>query len=353
VREGGVLVVTFDKIGETWDVVQTWPEPDRSRFYRLLTAPEERGWFQACATAVAARSSPSTPFRGWENCIDALDPDRSQIARAHLECARAACCAYDYKSEDLLRHAWEAVGLFEDARENFVYDRQTQQMDYDPVTQPRDPLDWPGLATALDKAWPPAHSHWTPTGNLDVKVQYLVDDAFTMLAREEAPKGKDDQPLQGWHQYVAEAWNLTRAMLGADRSVSKTVETQVLLVKEQPAPDEEAGKGLLVRLTLECIPDGIGAFYPAPALAFVTRPRIRRPRLGPRGGEVSNEFRDSEYHACTIVREQLKLWDRPCDVRWNLKARDPQVSLPLQLSGPSAGLAFALGLGQALLPEAR
>jgi hypothetical protein len=59
------------------------------------------------------------------------------------------------------------------------------------------------------------------------------------------------------------------------------------------------------------------------------------------GGQVS-----------TIVRERLNVWDQPCDVRWTIKSRNPGRPLPLQLSGPSVGLAFTMGLGQVLLPEA-
>jgi hypothetical protein len=279
-----------------------------------------------------------------------MHKEQSLIARAHITCARAALAAVAYKSEELLRDAWDAIGLFENARENFIYDTTLGRTDYTPAAGPSGELDWPSLAVALDKTWPAAQSHWTPRGDLDAKARFLIDAAFKMLAeRKTHDIGNDDRRLQDSRQYLVAAWDLVLTLLGAARIVSRKVETHVLLVEDRFDQGKVVDDGFLVRLSLACIPDGVGAFYPAPELAFVARPRIRRPKQG--SSEVSNDFRDSEYNAGVIVRERFKLWDQPCDVRWTIKSRNPRHPLPLQLSGPSAGLAFTMGLGQVLLPE--
>lgn len=100
--------------------------------------------------------------------------------------------------------------------------------------------------------------------------------------------------------------------------------------------DEAQVKGVIANLTLELMPDGTGALYPAPALAFVTRDK---------------DFRQAEDNARQYVRRE-GLWQEEWDVRWRLKRRDGKPLSPW-LTGNSAGLAFALGLAKLLIEGAR
>lgn len=88
-----------------------------------------------------------------------------------------------------------------------------------------------------------------------------------------------------------------------------------------------ATRGIAATLTLAYVPNGTGALYPTPSLAFVHRDAA---------------FRQAEATACAWA----ELPSRQCDVRWDLRRLDGQ---PFgALTGPSLGVALALGLAKVI-----
>ncbi|MBI3247849.1 MAG: hypothetical protein HYZ50_15200 [Deltaproteobacteria bacterium] len=111
-----------------------------------------------------------------------------------------------------------------------------------------------------------------------------------------------------------------------------------LLIEKKDAQE----KGVVADLSLEALApfvetaetsvsaSSLGLLYPHPALALVSR---------------DEEFRNSEEQAANLLR-RLNLWPEAYRVRWNLKRKDAK---PIgELTGPSMGLAFAMGAGQLL-----
>jgi hypothetical protein len=333
-------MVTFKQIAETWEVIRKSHEDIQDEFFSGLTSPETREWFLACASAVSNGPPLERPFPRCEECIDALGLERSRIARAHLACARAAWHARNFEFDGLLHQAWKAFGWLQDARENFVYET-TGDLLRDEVVKGSEPMDWQGLASAVVAELSPNETRWP---GVDPKAEACarVNAAFKLLGRHLSAG-------IAWQQYLAEAWNLVLEMLGGDRTVARTVHTFALLVEERPGTAARVSEGVVPTLVLECLDDGFGVLYPAPPMAFVTRPRIRRLR----GTEIieSREFRQAEDHACEFARSKIRVWDGSRDVRWRLKSRKSSQRLPLEISGSSAGAAFAVALAKVLLPE--
>jgi hypothetical protein len=91
--------------------------------------------------------------------------------------------------------------------------------------------------------------------------------------------------------------------------------------------DTARNEGAVASLTLALIPNGAGALYPLPELTFLR----------------DTTFQEAEVNACTTIKA-MGLWPPTSDVRWSLQRRD---SKPVaNLSGPSLGAAFALGLSK-------
>lgn len=105
----------------------------------------------------------------------------------------------------------------------------------------------------------------------------------------------------------------------AERDLSLTV----LLV------DTARNEGVVATLTLELVPDGRGEFYPVPELAFIR--------------DVDFRQAEENAHGCSAGTE---LWHKGWDVRWRLQRRDGKALF--NLTGPSLGAAFALGIGKLL-----
>jgi len=116
--------------------------------------------------------------------------------------------------------------------------------------------------------------------------------------------------------------DLSLALLGQPlRQAERDLSMTVLLV------DTARNEGVVATLTLELLPSGSGELYPTPALAFLR----------------DDDFRQAEDNARAYF-EQTSFADKHKDVRWRLQRRDHK---PLtNLSGPSMGAAFALGIGK-------
>ena len=89
--------------------------------------------------------------------------------------------------------------------------------------------------------------------------------------------------------------------------------------------DETKGDGFTAQLTLECLKNGTGSIYPAPAVhAFLT---------------VDAEFQGAIDNAIAYAKaEGLSMDGR--DLRWRLQPHDNR-QLPL-IGGPSIGLTFTI-----------
>lgn len=108
-------------------------------------------------------------------------------------------------------------------------------------------------------------------------------------------------------------------------------------------------KGVMVELVLELLEDGSGEVYPTPAFAFVDRTA--------RQSEQGKTFREAEDEAQAAVFNIMHTWAAAPkrSVRWSLQRHEKLVHT-LRLLGPSAGLAFSMGLltlfaRQALKPQ--
>ena len=98
--------------------------------------------------------------------------------------------------------------------------------------------------------------------------------------------------------------------------------------------DMARNEGVTAVLTLELIMDGIGDFYPVPELAFLR----------------DADFQLAEANARAAVHT-VTHWPSSYDVRWRLQRRDGKALT--NLSGPSLGAAFSLGISTLLASEER
>jgi hypothetical protein len=116
--------------------------------------------------------------------------------------------------------------------------------------------------------------------------------------------------------------DLIQVLLGeSPRLAGRSITLPVLLV------DTARNEGVAAVLTLELISEGRGEFYPIPTLAFLR----------------DTDFRQAEENARACVAG-IALQQDHCDVRWWLQRRDGKAVV--NLSGPSLGAAFALGIGK-------
>ena len=116
--------------------------------------------------------------------------------------------------------------------------------------------------------------------------------------------------------------DLTLGLLGEPLChAEKDLSLSVLLV------DTARNEGIVATLMLELIPDGKEDFYPVPELSFLRDP----------------DFRQTEDNARECLL-RMGLWKKERDVRWQLRRRDDKPIV--NLTGPSLGAAFALGLGK-------
>jgi hypothetical protein len=335
---------TLHDIAARWKTDRTfpWAGETQTAFRRELISPETRAWFKACAVAVKA--DPGTKVLSeLTSCITSLGPERRRIACAQIKCVQAARAALAFDIKSLARLGWEASARIEDARENVVFDEGLARFRRESIVPRSKSLNWDELMEIIKTDLDKDRARWVG-GELSSKARFHVDATFRALGRQAAHRS--DARLQ----YLAEAWNLVLKMLDGDRTCLRTVETFVVLLEDVQENNLRRTEGRITRLVLECLAEGIGVLYPAPAMAFVTRPHIVG--KGENGERVikRNEFRDGEDNATHFARG-LHVWDEPFDVRWSLKSRKPGEDLPLEISGPSAGAAFGVGIAKVLLPD--
>jgi hypothetical protein len=124
-------------------------------------------------------------------------------------------------------------------------------------------------------------------------------------------------------------WDLILALSDSPlRPVQRNLSLTTLLV------DTARNEGVTAVLTLELIREGSGDFYPVPELAFLR----------------DADFQQAETNARAAVHT-ITQWPSSYDVRWRLQRRDGK---PLtNLSGPSLGAAFSLGISTLLASEER
>lgn len=122
-------------------------------------------------------------------------------------------------------------------------------------------------------------------------------------------------------------WDLMLALTDSPpRPVHRSLSLTALLV------DMARSEGVTAVLTLELLREGNGDFYPVPELAFLR----------------DADFQQAETHAQAAVHT-ITHWPPSYDVRWRLQRRDGK---PLtNLSGPSLGAAFSLGVSTLLASE--
>jgi hypothetical protein len=121
--------------------------------------------------------------------------------------------------------------------------------------------------------------------------------------------------------------DLTRALADSPlRPAKRDLSLTTLLV------DIARNEGVTAVLTLELVAEGAGDFYPIPELAFLR----------------DADFQQAEINAHSAVHTVTQ-WSPSYDVRWRLQRRDGK---PLtNLSGPSLGAAFSLGISTLLAGE--
>ena len=121
--------------------------------------------------------------------------------------------------------------------------------------------------------------------------------------------------------------DLIQQLSGAPaRPAEQEVSLNTLLV------DTARNEGMLTSLTLGLIPDGSGDLYPSPAFAFLRDASFC---------QAENDAREWLVHSGLVPKGQ--------DIRWHLRRHDGK---PFgQLSGPSMGAAFALGMAKLLAGE--
>jgi hypothetical protein len=273
-----------------------------------LRSATQRGFFRACRLAVSNRDAGA--LQAWLNEADTRKqpilrsggPDLYPAFRSHLLCAVVACRAKALCREDsnpwdaatlLLKATWEALDL--------------------PSATP----DFDSLASDL------LTPHW-PTS--PVNAPDLADRAFRLLAQPQdvAP---DHRPSPGFlrdltHELFSEEHELKPQdgiACGNVRPSEREERLPALLV------DVTEDEGVVAILRLELMPEGTGALFPIPALAF-------RP---------TDDFRQAAENARKYLTGQGH-WKESQDVRWRLERQRRQ---PISaLSGPSLGAAFALGM---------
>lgn len=122
----------------------------------------------------------------------------------------------------------------------------------------------------------------------------------------------------------AEPYSNGTYVVGSQRPVQRAQHITALLVDQMPNGDL---KRVLSDLCVELIPNGSGAFYPAPEMAFVSR---------------DDDFLSAEIAVVGFLKSR-NWWPEHQDVRWRLVRRDGR-SMSLALGGASLGGCFGLAL---------
>ena len=297
--------VTFKTLAEQFrragglDAVLTAP---MRAFRASLFSAEKRDWFRACACYATSDLDPevceNVEWREflWKEFLSVLGDDRSVVAHAHVACAEAARQARraDGSAEKLLQAAGLAVANFVNARENFVRPRENGPMEEMERLPPGAHPDYPGMAVVLETDINRIQNRDAPR---------TVDAAFRLLT-----EARGNRP-GAWLQGLAEAWDVTRDMLGAERPAERLVTVRILVVEEIRDGGDVQRRGHVKSLALELVPDGLDVLYPAPEMAFVSRPRVIEG--GAAGGTI---FAAAEDNASAYVR-RLGLWRPGADVR--------------------------------------
>ena len=121
--------------------------------------------------------------------------------------------------------------------------------------------------------------------------------------------------------------DLTQELLGVPpRATEREVSLNTLLV------DTARNEGMLTTLTLGLVPDGNGDLYPTPAFAFIRDATFC---------QAENDAREWLKHTSLTPKER--------DIRWQLQRHDGKPFV--QLTGPSMGAAFGLGMAKLLARE--
>jgi hypothetical protein len=172
--------------------------------------------------------------------------------------------------------------------------------------------------------------HFTGAEAAQVVSTHLLCGVAACQTRERAPR----ELIQAtWESATSQAnamgfcRDLTQELLGESlRQMERGLSLAVLLV------DTARNEGVVATLTLELVSGGHAGLYPVPELAFIR----------------DTEFRRAEEHARSYI-ESIGLSQQSRDIRWRLRRND---GLPLvNLSGPSMGAAFALGIGKLCAQE--
>jgi hypothetical protein len=115
--------MTFQEIIERWRVLPRYPvtgSPIRASlamqdFIRTLTAPNQRGWFEACHAWIKGGPSPDGQ-KEIDEILAYLPPFQKNMAQAHLDCARLVGCPCD----DSFDRRIKAVAASRDSTEGFL-----------------------------------------------------------------------------------------------------------------------------------------------------------------------------------------------------------------------------------------
>ena len=145
-----------------------------------------------------------------------------------------------------------------------------------------------------------------------------------------------------WHEFrhtKADAqgnprWTVRDGLVGGElRPIAGLPVSLPVLVTQDRAGFASTNAGIVCWLTVELIPHGTGDLYPHPALTFV---------------EFDPAF-EGQLQRIRAAIAKVGAWPKHHDIRWVLGRRDEE-SMPLFLRGPSAGVAFCLGLLKLLHP---
>jgi hypothetical protein len=134
------------------------------------------------------------------------------------------------------------------------------------------------------------------------------------------------------------------AAVRAPRNLALDLAAELLTGKLQDALDcrasmlsvnVDARQGEVMTLTVRRVESGTSELYAVPAMDLVRR---------------DQKFNQALSNVRTYVRDKLRLWPDDVDVSWDLLRADAGVR-PLELSGDSGGLAFALAIAKVLVSE--
>jgi hypothetical protein len=279
------------------DIIIAWQEAGREADKRALWRTLARGgWFRACRDA--AQRGDLTVFTPWLEATDSLTneiiqfqgPDMGLLVRSFLWCSLAATWARaattppidDVASREIRKAAWNTI------------------------------VPNGNLSPSLIEQF--IHKNKEPLSTRSVSA--IIDWAFCVAGRHLAPASVTSKlPVGFWRDLAAD-------LLGEHtRTAVQQVSLNILLV------DTMRNEGVLATLILELVSEGFGGFYPAPELVFLR----------------DADFQQAEQRARAYLTS-VSIEPADCDIRWRLRRHDKKPIV--NLSGPSLGAAFALGMAK-------